>query len=129
MTGAPLEIQSARAAVHQTHSRNGSAAHTSGINLLWEVTELSYRCEVLLAEKAELEREKMKLLEKVGLLASERDHLKNALAAASNSPTLVSRKADGPTSVPWWKRMVSGWRGGAMKDHARARHLVAQAGG
>ena len=95
-------------------SRDSSALHGPGTNVLLEVAEISYRCEALAAEKARLERENASLLEKVGLLASERNYLKNALAAASNSTVLAPEKTDVLASMPWWKRMMSGWRGGTV---------------
>lgn len=107
-------IATAETSARQPRGRNGIAAQSQDTKLLREMAELSYRCEALAEEKARLERENASLLEKVGRLASERDYLKNALAAASNSRVLVPEKADVLVSMPWWKRMMFGWRGGTV---------------
>ena len=94
------------AAVCKTHREDGEAECRSNTSVLREVTELSYRCEALSADNARLEREKADLLEKVGLLASERDYLKNALTATRTPQVAVSGKAEGLTPRPWWKRVL-----------------------
>ncbi len=103
----PLGVRQVTGEVPSTHSKDDiGPIHRQDISVLRaEVAELSYRCEALSAEKAELEREKARLLEKVGLLASERDHLKSALVAASKKSLTISEKAEGLTCRPWWKRM------------------------
>lgn len=105
MTGAPLDIQPATTAVRQTHSKDGIAVRSPDTDVMREVTELSYRCDVLAVEKAKLEREKASLLEKMGVLANERDYLKNALAAALSRSVPISEKEEGLASRPWWKRI------------------------
>lgn len=90
--------------VPQARSKDGGAAYSPDAYVLREVTELSYRCDALAAEKDRLEREKASLLEKVGLLASERDYLKNTLATLGMALP-ASERPGGPTSRPWWKRI------------------------
>ena len=106
MTGAPpLDIQPASTAARQTHSKDGTAVRSPDTDVMREVTELSYRCDVLAVEKAKLEREKASLLEKMGVLANERDYLKNALAAALSRPVPIPEKEEGLAFRPWWKRI------------------------
>ena len=109
----PLEIPRATTTLRQPLSEEGSTPHSRDTKILREMAELSYRCEVLAAEKAELEREKAILLEKVGLLASERDHLKSAFAALSRSAA-TPENAETSSRRLWWKRVL-GARGGLMR--------------
>lgn len=109
--GSLRATRQAATGVLEAPGKNGPDLHNQDISVLRaEVMELSYPCEALVAEKAELGYEKASLLEKVGLLASERDYLKSALAAVGR-PMAVPEKAGNPTSRLWWKR-ISGWRGG-----------------
>lgn len=101
----PSATRQATAALRPTHSKDGTAVCTQDISALrGEVAELSYRCDMLAAERAKLEREKASLLEKVGLLASERDYLKTALAGLSGTVS-ITEKAASLAPRPWWKRI------------------------
>lgn len=101
----PHDMVPARAAVRQTLSKDSGAVQSRDTYVLRDVMELSYRCEALAAEKARLEREKASLLEKVSLLASERNYLKHTITGFSKSVS-IPEKAESLTSHPWWKRIL-----------------------